>query len=162
MQVISEVGPCVGRDVSFSRNFEKVHVLEGSDYQVGAELLPGTVDLLREVLVYDERKKAGEEVGGDAVVASEEDGTCLELGFGESEAVFDYPAFPTEEPVLSLEFNLVRSYSSFDSIGPFLVLKSTGFHPVVWVDQSCRLPSSFLSNWTVMKERSLTLSCFLL
>ena len=70
MQVISEVGPCVGRDVSFSRNFEKVHVLEGSDYPVGAELLSGTVDLLRKVLVYDERKEAGEEVCGDAVVAS--------------------------------------------------------------------------------------------
>ena len=45
MQVISEVGPCVGRDVSFSRNFEKVHVLEGSEYLVGAKLLSGTVDL---------------------------------------------------------------------------------------------------------------------
>ena len=92
MQVISEVGPCVGRDESFSRYFEKVHVLKGSDYLVGAELLPGTVDLLRKVLVYDECKKAGEEVGSDAVVASEEDGTCLELGFGKSEAVLDYPA----------------------------------------------------------------------
>ena len=92
MQVISEVGPCVGRDVSFSRNFEKVHVLEGSDYLVGAELLPGAVDLLRKVLVYDERKEAGEKVCGNAVVASEEDGTCLELGFGKSEAVLDYTA----------------------------------------------------------------------
>ena len=45
MQVISEVGPCVGRDVSFSRNFEKVHVLKGSDYLVGAKLLPSAVDL---------------------------------------------------------------------------------------------------------------------
>ena len=27
-------------------------------------------------VVYDERKKAGEEVGSDAVVASEKDGTC--------------------------------------------------------------------------------------
>ena len=59
-------------------------------------------------------------------------------------------------------FNLARSYSSFDSIGPFLVLKSTSFHPVVCVAQSCRWPSSFLSDWTVMKERSPTLSCFLL
>ena len=50
MQVISEVGPCVGRDVSFSRNFEKVHVLKGSDYLVGAKLLPSAVDLLRKVL----------------------------------------------------------------------------------------------------------------
>ena len=74
MQVISEVGPCVGRDVSFSHNFEKVHVLKGSDYLVGAELLPGAVDLLRKVLVYDERKKAGEEVGSDAVVASRKTG----------------------------------------------------------------------------------------
>ena len=48
--MISEVGPCVCRDVSFSRNFEKVHVLEGSEYLVGAELLSGTVDLLRKVL----------------------------------------------------------------------------------------------------------------
>ena len=92
MQVISEVGPCVGRYVSFSRNFEKVHVLEGSDYLVGAELLPGAVDLLRKVLVYDERKEAGEEVCGNAVVALEEDGTSLEFGFGKSEAVLDYPA----------------------------------------------------------------------
>ena len=101
MQVISEVGPCAGRYVSFSRNFEKVHVLEGSDYLVGAELLPVTVDLLREVLVYDECKKAGEEVGGDAVVASEEDGTCLEFGFGKSEAVLDYLA-------LAIHFNDFR------------------------------------------------------
>ena len=50
MQVISEVGPCVGRDVSFSRNFEKVHVLKGSEYLVGAKLLPSAVDLLRKVL----------------------------------------------------------------------------------------------------------------
>lgn len=28
----------------------------------------------------------------DAVVASEKDGTCLELGFGKSEAVLDYPS----------------------------------------------------------------------
>ena len=38
--------------------FEKVHVLEGSDYPVGAELLPGAVDLLRKVLVYVARKEA--------------------------------------------------------------------------------------------------------
>ena len=92
MQEIREVGPRVGRDVSFSRDVEKVHVLEGSDYLVRAELLPGAVDLLRKVLVYDERKEAGEEVRSDAVVASEEDGACLELGFGKSEAVLDYPA----------------------------------------------------------------------
>ena len=90
--MIGEVGPRVGRDVSFSRNFEKVHVLEGSDYLVGAELLPGTVDLLRKVLVYDERKEAGEEVCGNAVVPLKEYGTRLELRFGESEAVLDYPA----------------------------------------------------------------------
>lgn len=83
MQAIREVGPRVGRDVSFSRDIEKVHVLEGSYYLVGAELLPGTVHLLREVLVYDERKEAGEEVCGDAVVPSKEDGTRLELRFGE-------------------------------------------------------------------------------
>ena len=92
MQVISEVGPCVGRDVSFSRYFEKVHVLEGSDYLVGAELLPGAVDLLHKVLVYDERKEAGEEVCGNAVVPLKEYGTRLELRFGESEAVLDYPS----------------------------------------------------------------------
>ena len=92
MQVIGEVGPCVGRDVSFSRNFEKVHVLEGSDYLVGAELLPGAVDLLRKVLVYDERKEAGEEVCGNAVVPLKEYGTRLELRFGEPEAVLDYPS----------------------------------------------------------------------
>ena len=92
MQVIREVGPCVGRDVSFSRDVEKVHVLKGSDYLVWAELLPGAVDLLRKVFVYDERKEAGEEVRSDAVIASEKDGTCLELGFGKSEAVLDYPA----------------------------------------------------------------------
>ena len=92
MQVIREVGPCVGRDASFSRDVEKVHVLEGSDYLVRAELLPGAVDLLCKVFVYDERKEAGEEVCSDAIVASEEDGTYLELGFGKSEAVLDYPA----------------------------------------------------------------------
>ena len=92
MQVIGEVGPRVGRDVSFSRNFEKVHVLEGSDYLVGAELLPGAVDLLRKVLVYDERKEAGEEVCGNAVVPLKEYGTRLELRFGEPEAVLDYPS----------------------------------------------------------------------
>ena len=92
MQVIREVGPCVGRDVSFSRDVEKGHVMKGSDYLVWAELLPGVVDLLCKVFVYDEPKEAGEEVRSDAVIASEKDGTCLELGFGKSEAVFDYPA----------------------------------------------------------------------
>ena len=48
----------------------------GLAMSAGAELLPGAVDLLRKVLVYDERKKAGEEVGSDAVVASEKEGTC--------------------------------------------------------------------------------------
>ena len=92
MQVIREVGPRVGRDVSFSRDVEKVHVLEGSDCLVRAELLPSAVDLLCKVFIYDERKEAGEEVCSDAIVASEKDGTCLELGFGKSEAVLDYPA----------------------------------------------------------------------
>ena len=92
MQVIGEVGPCVGRDVSFSRNFEKVHVLEGSDYLVGAELFPGAVALLRKVLVYDERKEAGEEVCGNAVVPLKEYGTRLELRFGKPEAVLDCPS----------------------------------------------------------------------
>ena len=92
MQVIREDGSRICRDVSFSRDAEKVHVLEGSDYLVGTELLPGAVDLLRKVLVYDERKEAGEEVCGNAVVPLKEYGTRLELRFGESEAVLDYPA----------------------------------------------------------------------
>ncbi len=43
---------------------------------ISRRLPVSAVDLLRKVLVYDERKKAGEEVGSGAVVASEKDGTC--------------------------------------------------------------------------------------
>ena len=43
---------------------------------ISRRLPVSAADLLRKVLVYDERKKAGEEVGSDAVVASEKDGTC--------------------------------------------------------------------------------------
>ena len=53
MQAIREVGPRVGRDVSFSRDIEKVHVLEGSYYLVGDDLINQGTSLINQFNAID-------------------------------------------------------------------------------------------------------------
>ena len=89
MQAVGKIGPRVGGNQAFTRDGVEVHRLKTvNDFVTGVSILQAFL----EDAIDHQGDEAGDEMGLDAVILTQIDGTCLELALHDAEALFNLPA----------------------------------------------------------------------